>query len=150
MTPARPASAPSPYEADYLRWLERTADALKRRDYGAIDWENVIEEMEDMGRRERQSLESNLVVLLLHLLKWQCQPDHHSGSWESSILEHRRRIRRAIQASPSLKPYLDECLADCYEDAVDQAASQTGLPRATFPTDCPYTVGQIMSKGFLP
>jgi hypothetical protein len=150
MTPARPAPAISLYETDYLSWIEATADALKRRDYGAIDWENIIEEIEDMGRRERQSLESNLVVLLLHLLKWQFQPDHRRGSWESSILEHRRRIRRAIQASPSLRPYLDTCLAECYEDAVDQAASQTTLSRTTFPTDCPYTVSQVMTKGFLP
>ena len=150
MTPARPAPAISLYETDYHSWIEATADALKRRDYGAIDWENIIEEIEDMGRRERQRLESNLVVLLLHLLKWQFQPDHRSGSWESSIIEHRRRIRRAIQASPSLKPFLDDCLAECYEDAVDQAASQTTLSRTTFPTDCPYTAGQIMTKGFLP
>lgn len=150
MPPARPASATSLYDADYLSWLDATADALKRKDYEAIDWENIVEEIEDMGRREQQSLESNLVVLLLHLLKWQFQPDHRSGRWESSMLELRRRIRRAIQASPSLKPYLENCLAECYEDAVDQAASQTGLPRATFPTDCPYTVGQVMTKGFLP
>ena len=150
MTPARPASALFLYDADYLSWLEATAAALKRQDYGAIDWNNVIEEIEDMGRRERQSLESNLVVLLLHLLQWQFQPGHRSGSWESSILEHRRRIRRAIQTSPSLKPYLDDCLAECYEDAIDQATSQTGLSRATFSTDCPYTVSQIMAKGFLP
>ncbi|MGF1518172.1 MAG: DUF29 domain-containing protein [Nodosilinea sp.] len=149
MTPARPALA-SLYEADYLSWIEATAAALKRQDYGAINWENVVEEIEDMGRWERQSLESNLVVLLLHLLKWQFQPDHRSGSWESSIIEHRRRIRRAIQASPSLKRYLDDCLAECYQDAVDQAVSQTTLPRSTFPTDCPYPVGQIMARGFLP
>jgi hypothetical protein len=89
MTPDRPALALSLYEADYLSWLESTAAALKRKDYGATDWENVIEEIEDMGRRERQSLKSNLVTLLLHLLKWQFQPDKQCNSWKASIIEHR-------------------------------------------------------------
>jgi hypothetical protein len=43
-----------------------------------------------MGRSERRSLESNLIVVLLHLLKWQYQPEKRSGSWEGSIIEHRR------------------------------------------------------------
>ncbi|WP_228037716.1 DUF29 domain-containing protein [Nodosilinea sp. LEGE 06152] len=125
MTPARPAPALSLYEADYLGWLEATAAALKRQDHGAIDWEKWLKKIEDVGRRERQSLESNLVVLLLHLLNWQFQPDYRSGSWERSIFEHRRRIRRAIQASPSLKLHLDECLAECYEDAISGCQSDS-------------------------
>ncbi|HZG37606.1 MAG TPA: DUF29 domain-containing protein [Nodosilinea sp.] len=150
MTPARPAPAISLYEADYLSWIEATADALKRRDYGAIDWENIIEEIEDMGRRERQSLKSNLVILLLHLLKWQFQPDKQSNSWKASIVEHRQRLEDSVEASPSLKPYLETLLAQAYGNAVERAAAETGLSEATFPQDCPYTVSQIMAKGFLP
>jgi len=150
MTPARPAPAISLYEADYLSWIEATADALKRRDYGAIDWENIIEEIEDMGRRERQSLKSNLVILLLHLLKWQFQPDKQSNSWKASIVEHRQRLEDSVEASPSLKPYLETLLAQAYSNAVERAAAETGLSEATFPQDCPYTVSQIMAKGFVP
>ncbi|MGG6240456.1 DUF29 domain-containing protein [Nodosilinea sp. AN01ver1] len=150
MTPARPASAISLYEADYLSWLEATAAALKRRDYGAIDWENVIEEIEDMGRRERQRLKSNLVILLLHLLKWQFQPDKQSNSWKASIVEHRQRLEDGLEASPSLKPYLETIFTRAYENAVERAAAETGLSEMAFPKDCPYTVSQIMTKGFLP
>lgn len=149
MTPARPALA-SLYEADYLSWIEATAAALKRQNYGAIDWENVVEEIEDMGRRERQSLKSNLVILLLHLLKWQFQPNQRSNSWKASIIEHRQRLEDSVEASPSLKPYLATLLAKAYSNAVERAAAETGLPEADFPQDCPYTVSQIMSKGFLP
>ena len=150
MTPARPQPAISLYDADYLSWLEATAAALKRRDYGAIDWDNVIEEIEDMGRRERQSLKSNLVILLLHLLKWQFQPDRQSHSWRASIVEHRQRLEDSVAVSPSLKPYLKTILPQAYGNAVERAAAETGLPEATFPLDCPYTVDQVMAKGFLP
>ncbi|MCC3464907.1 MAG: DUF29 domain-containing protein, partial [Microcoleus sp. PH2017_06_SFM_O_A] len=87
------------YDTDYLRWIETTVEKLRSRDYSNIDWENLIEEIEDMGRSERRSLESNLVVIILHLLKWQFQPDRRSGSWKASIAEHRRRIRKAVKDS---------------------------------------------------
>jgi hypothetical protein len=150
MPSPRPAPALSLYEADYLGWLEATANALKRKDYGAIDWENMLEEIEDMGRRERQSLKSNLVILLLHLLKWQFQPDKQSNSWNASIVEHRQRLQDSLEESPSLKPYLDTILIKAYGNAVERAAAETGLPEATFPKDCPYGISQIMAKGFLP
>jgi hypothetical protein len=150
MTSARPAPALSLYGTDYVSWLEATAAALKRQDYGSIDWGNVIEEIEDMGRRERQSLKSNLVVLLLHLLKWQSQPHQQSNSWKASIVEHRQRLQDSLEESPSLKPYLKTILLRAYGNAVERAAAETGLAEATFPQACPYTISQMMAKDFLP
>jgi len=121
------------YDSDYLRWIETTVEKLRVRDYSNVDWENLIAEIEDMGRSERRSLESNLVVILLHLLKWQFKPDGRSGSWKGSIVEHRRRIRKILKDSPSLKPYLEEVLAECYADAAEQASAETGLSAGTFP-----------------
>lgn len=60
---------PTLHETDYLRWIEMTVKKLRSQDYAEVDWENLIEEIEDMGRSERRSLESNLIVVLLHLLK---------------------------------------------------------------------------------
>jgi hypothetical protein len=138
------------YETDYLKWIEITVKKLQVRDYSSIDWENLIEEIEDMGRSERRSLESNLVVVLTHLLKWQYQPAFRSGSWKGSIAEHRRRIRKALKESPSLKPYLEEVFAECYSDAVEQASSETELPVETFPQECPYTSIDVLDSNFLP
>ncbi|MEG4169593.1 MULTISPECIES: DUF29 domain-containing protein [unclassified Microcoleus] len=138
------------YDTDYLRWIETTVEKLRSRDYSNIDWENLIAEIEDMGRSERRSLESNLVVILLHLLKWQFQPDQRSGSWKGSIAEHRRRIRKAIKDSPSLKPYLEEVLTECYADAAEQAIAETGLPVETFPQLCIYTSVEVLDSEFLP
>jgi Domain of unknown function DUF29 len=138
------------YEMDYLRWIETTAKRLRVRDYANLDWENLIEEIEEIRRSERRRLESNLVIVLLHLLKWQHQPEFRSGSWKGSIVEHRRRMRKAIEDSPSLKPYLEEILAECYEDALEQAIAETELPADTFSQIFPYTSAEVLDSSFLP
>jgi hypothetical protein len=138
------------YETDYLKWIETTLTKLRMGDYSHIDWENLIEEIEDMARSERRSLKSNLVVLLMHLLKWQYQPEFRSGSWKGSIVEHRRRIREALKDSPSLKPFLTEIFAECYVDAVEQASAETGLFAEIFPEFCPYSYEEVLSGEFLP
>jgi hypothetical protein len=132
------------YETDYLKWMETTIEQLQHQDYANVDWENLIEEIKDMARSERRRLKSNLVVVLTHLLKWEYQPNFRSGSWKGSIVEHRRRIREALQDSPSLKPYLNEVFAECYADAVEQASAETGLPVETFPQPCPYNPAEIL------
>jgi hypothetical protein len=138
------------YDTDYLRWIETTVEKLRARDFSNIEWENLIAEIEDVGRSERRSLESNLVVIILHLLKWQFQPDRRSGSWKGSIVEHRRRIRKTLKDSPSLQPYLEEILAECYADAVEQATAETGLSVETFPQFCIYTAVEVLDSEFLP
>ncbi|NEP17372.1 MAG: DUF29 domain-containing protein [Leptolyngbya sp. SIO4C1] len=143
-------AAHSLYETDYLQWIETTLAKLRQQKYAQVDWANLIEEIEDMGKRERRSLESNLVILLLHLLKWQYQPTLRSGSWAGSIFEHRRRIRKALQTSPSLEFYLNEVFTEAYGDALKQAAAETGLSRERFPSDCPYQLTQVMDEDFLP
>lgn len=138
------------YDRDYLKWIETTVEKLRLRDYSNIDWENMIEQIEDMGRTERRSLESNLVVLLMHLLKWEFQPDRRSGSWKGTIAEHRRRLRKSLQDSPSLKPYLEEVFSECYSDAIEQASAETGLSLETFPQWCVYTSAEVLDSNFLP
>lgn len=138
------------YQTDYLQWIDTTVEKLRHRDYGNVDWENLIDEIQDMGRSERRSLKSNLIVVLVHLLKWQFQPDSRSGSWEGSIVEHRRRIQEALDDSPSLQPYLESIFAPCYPQSVKQAKAETGLPLETFPQQCPYELAEVLNDEFLP
>ncbi|MEH2446172.1 MAG: DUF29 domain-containing protein [Nostoc sp.] len=138
------------YENDYLQWIETTVEKLQSQDYANVEWENLIEEIADMGRSERRSLKSNLIVILMHLLKWQFQPDKRSGSWEGSIIEHRRRVKEALDDSPSLKFYLEIVFAECYAQAVKQAKAETGLSMESFPLNCPYQVAEITDDEFLP
>ena len=115
------------YETDYLKWIETTVKKLQVHDYPNIEWENLIEEIEDMGRSERRSLKSNLIVVLTHLLKWQYQLEFRSGSW-SSIVEYRRRIREALKDSPpGLSLILKKCLLN---------VTQMQLNRRVLKLDC--------------
>lgn len=138
------------YETDFVQWIEATVTQLRSQNYEAVDWANLIEEIEDMSRRERKALKSNLIVVLLHLLKWQFQPEQQSGSWRSSIREHRRRLNEDLKDSPSLVPYLQDVFAECYTNAREQAADETGLSLTHFPEVCPYTVEQALDANFLP
>ncbi len=138
------------YAADYVLWIEANLEHLKAGDYAQVDWANLIEEIEYISRTERRSLKSNLVIVLLHLLKWQYQPELRSRSWKGSLEEHRRRIREILETSPSLKSYWLECFDKAYEDAIRQVIAETDLPRTIFPSVCPYAIEQVLDSEFLP
>jgi Domain of unknown function DUF29 len=138
------------YDEDYYLWIETTAKQLHERKFLEIDIDNLVEEIESMGRSEKSALKSNLVVVLMHLLKWQYQSSMRSNSWKSSIREHRRRLRDALQDSPSLKPYLIEVFGECYQDAREQAADETGLPLESFPAIPSLSSNETLNPDFLP
>lgn len=138
------------YEQDYYHWLTQTALLLQRRDFDQLDLAHLIDEIEDMGRSERRSLESNLRVVLTHLLKWKYQPQQRSGSWRGSIAEHRIRIRKILKDSPSLSNHLVEVLAEAYQDAMMIAVQETGLDLETFPVECEWSLQSILDETWLP
>lgn len=138
------------YEKDYYLWLEKTVQLLKEGQLSALDIDNLIEEIQDMGISQKNALESNLIVLLMHLLKWKYQPQKQTGSWRGSIREHRRRILRAFKNSPSLKRYFNEIFEEAYHEARLQASDETELSLAIFPIDCPFTREEILNTDYLP
>lgn len=138
------------YEQDFCLWIETTANLLKRRQFSQLDIENLIEEIQTMGRNEKNALESNLIIVFLHLLKWQYQPNKRSRSWESSIFEHRRRIYKAFKDSPSLKTFFANVFTECYQYARKKASIETGLSLTAFPTESPFTIDEILDENFLP
>lgn len=141
---------PPLYEQDYYCWLEQTALLLRQRAFSQINLENLIEEIEDMGRSEKRAMESNLRVVLVHLLKWKYQPQQRCGSWRGSIAEHRIRIRKALHESPSLKNYLLEVFAETYRDAIVVASQETELESSVFPPACEWTVEQTLDESWFP
>jgi hypothetical protein len=145
-----PNTAAHLYETDFAVWTEQTVQLIRARQFGQVDWEAVIEEIESLGRSERRELKSRLEVLLQHLLKWQYQSNLRSGSWRNTIDEQRNRIEDLLQESPSLKPYLEEVLAECYRRGCKAATNETELPLNTFPAKCPYPITQVLDTDFLP
>ena len=134
------------YDQDYYLWLENTVEQLKQKKLNRIDWDNLIEEIESLGKSQKNALESNLRILLMHLLKWQYQRDRRSNSWSYTITEHNIRINKAFKDSPSLKRYFIEIFADCYQDARKLAAKETGLDINIFPVDCPFSQQDVLNS----
>jgi hypothetical protein len=142
--------AKSLYETDGYTWAMRQADALRRRAIDEIDWDNVAEEVESVGKTEARELESRLEVLLVHLLKWQFQPDKRTSSWKATIKEQRLRIARHLEQNPGLRAKRDEYLGAVYAVARLEAATQTGMTEAAFPDTNPFTFAQAMDEAFWP
>ncbi|HAN73415.1 MAG TPA: DUF29 domain-containing protein [Planktothrix sp. UBA8407] len=136
------------HETDFYAWTNEQVQLLKTGQLNQIDWQNIAEEIEDMGRSEKRQLESRLEVLIMHLLKWQFQPNLRSRSWQLTIKEQRLRLEKILQKNPSLQPNLTEAIEDVYPLATLSAERETGL--SLFPETCPYTLTEILSPEFLP
>ena len=138
------------YLADFSSWINQTAQLLRERRWHEIDVPHLVEEVEELGKSERRGIASQLTRLLLHLLKWQYQPQRRSDSWLDSITDARTQIELTIEDSPSLRDYPAEKLQACYQRARRQAAKQTHVEVSAFPTECPYALERILAEDWLP
>jgi hypothetical protein len=142
----RLAQAPaSLYLADETAWLELTAQLIAEGRWDEIDRDNLSEYLTDMAIRDRREVMSRLVVLLTHLLKWEHQPEHQTGSWQATIDLQRFELRDLLE-SRTLLNHAQHILYKAYERATSQAAKETGLPLATFPETCPYTIDALLGE----
>jgi hypothetical protein len=147
------SSAVSPdagYDADFFQWTQATAEMIRQGRLAEVDLEHVAEEIEAMGKRDRREVRSRLIVLLMHLLKWELQPEKRTGSWRTTIDEQRTQIQFSIQDSPSLRRFPSDELAAIYKRAVSRAIAQGRLGASRFPSSCPYTAEQILDGDFFP
>lgn len=126
------------------------ADLLKERRLDQLDCQNLIKEIEDMGRSQKKSLKRNLEILLMHLLKWKYQPHKQSNSWRLSIDEHRERILKQLKESPSLKRHFDLVLDEAYGRARKEASIETSIDISRFPALNPFLKEEILDQEFLP
>jgi hypothetical protein len=146
-TPTKPAPA---YEGDYFAWSQDQAARIRAADPKGIDWENVAEEIESLGRSQKTKIRNRLRVLLVHLLKWEYQPKRRSLSWQSTISEQRTHIEGVIEDSPSLRRFPSEIVEATYPSARERAALETKMPLNTFPDSLPYSVKQVLDHRFMP
>jgi Domain of unknown function DUF29 len=138
------------YERDFYLWIEQQAALLREGRLDELDVANLLEEIESMGRKDKKAIKSNLVIVLLHLLKHEVQPNRRSRSWLDSILEHRQRLRDDLEESPSLRGHLEAVFPHAYADARARAITQTGLTERAFPRTSPYTLEQALDPKYLP
>lgn len=146
------------YDTDYTQWAQRNAELLRARRFEELDIRHLLDELGDMSKSERHELESRLLVLIAHLLKWDYQHqtladrwrEFAGHSWRTTIIEQRKRLSLRLRKSPGLKSVLDEAIETIYPDAVELACDETGLPPETFPERCPYSAEQLLDKAFYP
>jgi hypothetical protein len=141
------------YETDFNLWLEQTAALLRQGKLDQLDIDNLLEEIESMGRSEKRAMVSLLTRLFEHLLKltyWKAQQDYNVRHWRGEILNFRKQIKKELIASPSLKPYLLEIFDECYQDAKEIVAEVSGLPIETFPEGAIANLEQVLNENWFP
>lgn len=146
------------YEDDYYAWTQVQAAKLRHAAEARVnldlDLANLAEEVEDLGKAEHNAVSSAVYRVLEHLLKLEHSPaDGPRRGWAETVLEHRERIRRRIDDSPSLRPKLAAMLDREWQGARRKAAfglEQDGVPESDLPAECPYTLDQILEYRWFP
>ncbi|MGK7933339.1 MAG: DUF29 domain-containing protein [Microcystaceae cyanobacterium] len=147
------------YEQDFSEWVTQTIHTLQQKEFNSLDIEHLIEELQDLGKSEKRALESNLMILLAHLLKLKVQndvPETMKDSWYRSIIEHRQRIEKQLRETPSLKSYLPLAINKAYVDGRKLAIKEGKLasfgipiPQETeYPKECPFHLEQLLDNDF--
>ena len=134
------------YEEDYL-WTQAMAEKLKVRDYSRVDWENLIEEIEDMGRSQKRAIES-LLLRLKHLLKleyWNSEIARNKQHWQSEVVNFRVLLLKRLKEFPSLKAKLPELYAETLPDSIRAMSKLFDLPESV-----ELTLAQVLDEDWFP
>ena len=142
--------APNLYDADFYAWTQEQALLLRNQQWSQVDLLNLIEEIESLGKQQRQELRNRLSILIGHLLKWQYQPYHRTRSWLVTLQVQRLDTLELLEDNPSLKSDILEVLNKAYLKAVKLAVKETNLSPQTFPKICPYSLPEILDDNFYP
>jgi hypothetical protein len=141
------------YETDYQLWLDQTIVQLRSHDFNSLDLENLIEEIESLGKRDKRAVLSYLVNLCEHLLKvkyWQDQRENCIRGWRVEIRNFRFRIQMILQDSPSLKAFLHENFALAYQQGRGLLLDSSSLDPNLIPEMPCFTVEQALEPDWLP
>jgi Domain of unknown function DUF29 len=141
------------YDRDYQHWLEHTVAQLKARDFGNLDLENLIEEIESLGKSDRRSISSYLLRLCEHLLKlkyWESERELCFRGWILEINNFRSEIELILQDSPSLKSFVSEAFLASYQKARKNILKVIDLPTNFISPEPDFTLEQALDEDWLP
>jgi len=144
---------PSLYEQDYLCWVEKTVEQLKSRDFDHLDLDNLIEEVESLGRSEKHAVSSYLMRLCEHLLKvkyWETERAHCLREWNVEITNFRIQIQAELESSPSLKTFLQSRFAKDYKNGRKLFLKASELDPESIPEQPCFTLEQALEEDWLP
>ena len=123
------------YETDYNQWVNETVQQLRERQFDGVDWDNLIEEIEDMGKSQKRALESFLTRLVEHLLKlsyWESEKKRNGNHWKSEIVNFRYQIHKRLKESPSLRPELESIYSEIFPVAIKSVSQLFPLEKDAY------------------
>lgn len=138
------------YQTDYARWLEETIAKLHQRDFNGLDLENLIEELEDLGREQKNAVISLLDQLIRHLLLlsyWQSEIPRNRTHWQGEIYNF--RVQLADRLTQTLYNHLASRLDEIYRRSLKAVQIKTDNQIA-FPPSCPFTLDQLLDIDWWP
>ena len=144
------------YDDDFYAWTQHQAAVLREMPVtdNRFDREHVAEEIEDLGKSERDAVRSQVHRIVEHFLKLQYSPaERPRAGWMGSINDARRIL--GYKLSATLRRDIETQLAALYGDASYQAELSLlefgeGETAKRFPAECPYTLEQILEKRWYP
>ncbi|MEB3310483.1 MAG: DUF29 domain-containing protein [Snowella sp.] len=139
------------YDQDFLIWTQKQAEYLRKGHWEQLDVNHLIEELEALGRSEQREFSSYFQRLVMHLLKWDYQPERRTASWEITIANCRDKIQDCLEDTPSLRRFLEDqdWIEKYYKRSRRDAAKETKQPIESFPNYFPYTIEQVLDPEFL-
>ena len=133
------------YETDDVEWLQETVKLIKNHQFEQLDLENLIEELEDLGREKKNAVVSLLEQIIRHLLLlqyWTGEVEYNRVHPEEEIYSFRVQLRRKI--TTNLRNYLDSEFDSIYQDALGFVKIKT-QNSVDFPLECTYTLEQLLN-----
>ena len=137
------------YEIDDYLWLEETIKVLKNKDLENLDIDNLIEELESLGRSELNKVRSLLKQIIIHILLleyWQEEYDRNCSHWKGEIIAFRDDLNNSL--TTTLKNKLVQELDHIYNVALKVVVQKTGLASNLFPDNCPYSLEQLLDDNW--
>ena len=138
------------YEIDNEKWLQQTLQMLKEKQLESLDIEHLIEELEELSRRDKKTVERFLEQIIRHLLLlqyWTAEEQYNQNHWRAEIMSFRNQINEDI--TQNLYNYLQENQEKIYEKALKYVKQKTGMV-VNFPENCPYSLEQILNENWYP
>ncbi len=123
------------HDRDFNLWVEEIKTKIQNRDLDGMDWDNLLDEIDDMGASQKRALDSYMQRLIEHILKlkyWQSEVDRCRNGWMVEITNFRSRINRILKKNPSLKNYLGSEYNDIYQDATKAMKLLFKMPEDNF------------------
>jgi hypothetical protein len=132
------------YEADFVAWTAGQAALLRAGRVSDADIEHIAEELEDLGKSQRQALASHIRTVLEHLFKLQASPAlEPRAGWRATIRRARDDIDDILADSPSLRREVNGIIGRQTEKArrnvaaelADRGEEASGLAGLTYGED---------------